>query len=248
MAQSSEKQLEAARALVREVADKMDLNAWARLWDGSRLPLGKAPSGSFEIKISDPGVIGAILRKPKLDTIIHQYVDKGLDFSGGTLVDFGRELQAGNKSMKLKAKDVARLGLKLSPFIMAKSGAQAGEQGFAGEITGKKRKTEDNKAFIQFHYDLSNDFYALFLDPEMVYSCAYYTDWSNSVEQAQRDKLEMICRKLRLKPGDRMLDIGSGWGGLVCHAAQNYGVTAHGCTLSEEQLAFARDKVTRLVL
>ncbi len=248
MAQSSEKQLEAARALVREVADKMDLNAWARLWDGSRLPLGKAPSGNFEIKISDPGVIGAILRKPKLDTIIHQYVDKGIDFSGGTLVDFGRELQAGNKSMKLKAKDVARLGLKLSPFIMAKSGAQAGEQGFAGEITGKKRKTEDNKAFIQFHYDLSNDFYALFLDPEMVYSCAYYTDWSNSVEQAQRDKLEMICRKLRLKPGDRMLDIGSGWGGLVCHAAQNYGVTAHGCTLSEEQLAFARDKVKRLGL
>jgi len=226
----------------------MDLNAWARLWDGSRLPLGKAPSGNFEIKISDPGVIGAILRKPKLDTIIHQYVDKGIDFSGGTLVDFGRELQAGNKSMKLKAKDVARLGLKLSPFIMAKSGAQAGEQGFAGDITGKKRKTEDNKAFIQFHYDLSNDFYALFLDPEMVYSCAYYTDWQNDVAQAQRDKLDMICRKLRLKPADRMLDIGSGWGGLVCHAAQNYGVTAHGCTLSEEQLAFARAKVKRLGL
>ncbi len=248
MAQSSEKQVEAARALIREVADKMDLNAWARLWDGSRLPLGKAPTGNFEISLADPGVIGAILRKPGLDTIIRQYVDKGIDFKGGTLVDFGRELQAGNKSMKLKAKDLARLGLKLSPFIMARSGAQSGDQGFGGEITGKGRKTEDNKAFIQFHYDLSNDFYALFLDPEMVYSCAYYTDWNNDVAQAQHDKLEMICRKLRLKPGDRMLDIGSGWGGLVCHAAKNFGVTAHGCTLSEEQLAFAREKVKRLGL
>ena len=69
-----------------------------------------------------------------------------------------------------------------------------------------------------------------------------------AIEQAQRDKLEMICRKLRLKPGDRMLDIGAGWGGLLCHAAKNYGVTAHGITLSEEQLAFARDKAKRLGL
>ena len=111
-----------------------------------------------------------------------------------------------------------------------------------GDITGASRKTEDNKAYIQFHYDLSNEFYALFLDPEMVYSCAYYTDWANGIEQAQRDKLEMICRKLRLKPGDRMLDIGAGWGGLLCHAAKNYGVTAHGITLSEEQLSFAQNK------
>ena len=82
----------------------------------------------------------------------------------------------------------------------------------------------------------------------MVYSCAYYTDWANDIAQAQRDKLEMICRKLRLKPGERFLDIGCGWGGLICHAAKNYGVTAHGITLSEEQLAFAREKIKRLGL
>ena len=82
----------------------------------------------------------------------------------------------------------------------------------------------------------------------MVYSCAYYTDWANGIEQAQRDKLEMICRKLRLKPGDRMLDIGAGWGGLLCHAAKNYGVTAHGITLSEEQLSFAQNKAKMMGL
>jgi cyclopropane-fatty-acyl-phospholipid synthase len=248
MAAQDERQIEAARALVRELADKLDINAFVRLWDGSRLPLGKVAQGDFEIIIRDPGVIGAMMRKPNLDTIIQQYVAKGIDFSGGTLVDFGRQLQKDGKSVKLRPKDVGRLGLKLAPFIFAKSGEQKDAHGFEGDITGKKRKTADNKDFIQFHYDLSNDFYALFLDPEMVYSCAYYTDWSNGVAQAQRDKLEMICRKLRLKRGDRLLDIGSGWGGLVCHAAQNYGVTAHGCTLSEEQLAFAREKVKRLGL
>jgi cyclopropane-fatty-acyl-phospholipid synthase len=248
MGAKEDKQLEAARELIRDAAGRLDANAWVRLWDGTRLPLGKAPTSNFEISLRDPGVIGAIVRRPTLDTIIRQYVEKGIDFSGGTLIDFGRELQAGNKSAKLKPGEVAALLFKLSPFLFAKSADARDAHGFAGEITGKNRKTEDNKAYIQFHYDLSNDFYALFLDPEMVYSCAYYTDWSNGIAQAQHDKLEMICRKLRLKPGDRMLDIGAGWGGLLCHAAQNYGVIAHGVTLSEEQLAFARDKAERLGL
>jgi cyclopropane-fatty-acyl-phospholipid synthase len=248
MAAQDVKQIEAARALVRELASKLDIDAHVRLWDGSRLPLGENAAGPFEIRIADAGVIGAILRKPSLDSIIQQYVHKGLDFSGGTLVDLGKQLQKDGKSVKLKAKDLARIGLKLAPFLFAKPVEAKDDQGFEGDITGKKRKVADNKDFIQFHYDLSNDFYALFLDPEMVYSCAYYTDWTNTVEQAQHDKLEMICRKLRLKPGERMLDIGSGWGGLVCHAAQHHGVKAHGCTLSEEQLAFARAKVKRLGL
>jgi cyclopropane-fatty-acyl-phospholipid synthase len=248
MGAKDDKQLEAARTLVRDVAGRLNVDGWVRLWDGTRLPLGNAPKSDFEISIRDPGVIGAILRRPSLDSIIRQYVEKGIDFSGGTLVDFGLDLQDGRKSKSIKMKPVefASLALKLSPFLFAKTADARDAHGFEGEITGKNRKTEDNKAYIQFHYDLSNDFYALFLDPEMVYSCAYYTDWSNGVEQAQHDKIEMICRKLRLKPGERMLDIGAGWGGLLCHAAKNYGVVAHGVTLSEEQLAFARAKAKRL--
>ncbi|HEY8194180.1 MAG TPA: cyclopropane-fatty-acyl-phospholipid synthase family protein [Hyphomicrobium sp.] len=246
MGAKQDKQLDAARALVRDVAQRFDLNAWARLWDGTRLPLGKAPTSNFEISISDPGVIGSIVRRPGLDTIIRQYIEKGIDFSGGTLIDFGRDLQSASKAPKLRARDIASVGLKLTPFLFEKERKTRDAYGFEGDITGAHRKTADNKDYIQFHYDLSNDFYALFLDPEMVYSCAYYTDWTNGVEQAQRDKLEMICRKLRLKPGDRMLDIGAGWGGLLCHAAKNYGVTAHGITLSQEQLSFARDKAQRL--
>ncbi len=246
----SERQLEAVRALVRDVAAKLDVDAWVRLWDGSRLPLGSAPNSNLEIKISSPAVIGTILRKPTLDTIIAQYVEKGLDFSGGTLVDIGREVNKRDKALKVRGLDALKIGRSLTPFLFEKGDAAVSQdQGFAGDIKGKKKRSgAENKDYIQFHYDLSNDFYALFLDPEMVYSCAYYTDWSNDVAQAQRDKLEMICRKLRLKPGERFLDIGSGWGGLVCHAAKNYGVTAHGITLSQEQLDFARAKVKRLGL
>ncbi|QIL70341.1 methyltransferase domain-containing protein [Diaphorobacter sp. HDW4B] len=90
---------------------------------------------------------------------------------------------------------------------------------------------------IQFHYDLSDDFYALWLDPRRVYSCAYYRtpDWS--LAKAQEAKLDLICRKLNLQSGERFLDIGAGWGGLLLWAAENYGVDATGITLSQNQYA-----------
>jgi cyclopropane-fatty-acyl-phospholipid synthase len=90
---------------------------------------------------------------------------------------------------------------------------------------------------IQFHYDVCDDFYALWLDPRRVYSCAYYRDTTMSLAQAQEAKLDHICRKLMLKPGDKFLDIGAGWGGLLMWAAENYGVDATGITLSKNQHA-----------
>ncbi len=96
---------------------------------------------------------------------------------------------------------------------------------------------------IRFHYDRSNDFYQLFLDRQLVYSCAYFADPSWTLEQAQHEKLDLICRKLDLRPGETFLDIGCGWGALLLHAADAYGVSAVGCTLSDRQLSFARDAV-----
>jgi cyclopropane-fatty-acyl-phospholipid synthase len=90
---------------------------------------------------------------------------------------------------------------------------------------------------IQFHYDVSDDFYALWLDPRRVYSCAYYRESAMSLAQAQEAKLDHICRKLMLKPGEKFLDIGAGWGGLLMWAAENYGVDATGITLSKNQHA-----------
>ncbi len=106
-----------------------------------------------------------------------------------------------------------------------------------------------NKQNVAYHYDVSNAFYRLFLDPEMVYTCAYFSPTGTTISPARSsDKLDMICRKLRLKPGDRFLDIGCGWGALICHAAQHYGVKATGVTLAEEQAELAREKVARLGL
>ncbi|MEJ6020867.1 class I SAM-dependent methyltransferase [Ramlibacter sp. PS4R-6] len=96
---------------------------------------------------------------------------------------------------------------------------------------------------VQFHYDVSDDFYALWLDPLRVYSCAYFERPDLSLAQAQEAKLDLICRKLMLKPGDRFLDIGAGWGGLLLWAAEHYGVDATGITLSRNQHAY----VTHLV-
>jgi cyclopropane-fatty-acyl-phospholipid synthase len=97
---------------------------------------------------------------------------------------------------------------------------------------------------IRFHYDQSNDFYAQFLDSRMVYSCAYFKDSEQSLEEAQFRKLDHICRKLDIRPGERFLDVGCGWGGLITHAAEEYGGVSTGCTLSVEQFNFANQRLT----
>jgi cyclopropane-fatty-acyl-phospholipid synthase len=96
---------------------------------------------------------------------------------------------------------------------------------------------------IRFHYDRSNEFYRQFLDSRLVYSCAYFKEPGNSLDQAQLSKLDHICRKLRVQNGDRFLDIGCGWGALVIHAAQCFGATASGCTLSNRQAEHAAERV-----
>jgi len=105
-------------------------------------------------------------------------------------------------------------------------------------------KQHDARA-IAHHYDVSNEFYALFLDPLMVYTCAYYRNPDGKLEQAQQDKLDLVCRKLRLQPGESLLDIGCGWGSLSVWAAQHYGVRAHGVTLSRAQAEWAGERIRR---
>ena len=102
----------------------------------------------------------------------------------------------------------------------------------------RNHRPEADAEQIQFHYDVSDDFYALWLDPRRIYSCAYYRDAAMSIAQAQEAKLEHICTKLMLREGERFLDIGAGWGGLLLFAAERYGVKAQGITLSKNQHAY----------
>jgi len=111
------------------------------------------------------------------------------------------------------------------------------------KLNGKKHSVERDRHAIQFHYDVSNEFYALWLDPRMVYSCGYFETVDTSLEQAQLDKLDHICRKLDLRSGEHFLDIGCGWGALLIHAAKQYGVHAEGVTLSRRQFDWTAQRI-----
>ncbi len=113
---------------------------------------------------------------------------------------------------------------------------------FAGANRARHSRRQD-RAAIQHHYDVSNEFYGLWLDSRMVYSCAYFRDEGDSLDQAQLQKLDHICVKLRLAPGERFLDIGCGWGALVMRAAERFGVQATGITLSENQFRLANERI-----
>jgi cyclopropane-fatty-acyl-phospholipid synthase len=110
---------------------------------------------------------------------------------------------------------------------------------FCGDVHSKDR----DRQVISYHYDLPAAFYALWLDKRMVYSCAYFATLDEDLESAQLRKLDYICRKLRLRPGERLLDIGCGWGGLIMHAAAHFGVEAVGITLSVPQAMVARGRL-----
>jgi cyclopropane-fatty-acyl-phospholipid synthase len=112
-------------------------------------------------------------------------------------------------------------------------------------MKGRLHSRSRDRRAVAFHYDISNDFYALWLDRRMIYSCAYFSDPEQDLDTAQERKLDYICRKLRLERGERFLDIGCGWGGLIIHAAGEYGVNALGITLSRPQAELANERIQR---
>jgi len=247
----SERRLEAARQVLGHLARRLDVPFSVRLWDGSTIALGRGAVDGPAIAIAGPDVLGALFRRPTLDHLFRRYVSGDLSLQNGDLIGFLETARQAKKGARLRVSDLRkgfpwRAALTL---LLARDRPQAIEHEFrAGERPTARPAARRNQELIQFHYDVSNAFYELFLDPEMVYSCAYFRTWSTSLEQAQQDKLDLICRKLRLRPGHSLLDIGSGWGALLCHAARHYGVRAHGVTLSQTQYDYARAKIERLGL
>jgi cyclopropane-fatty-acyl-phospholipid synthase len=242
--------VDAAHHVFGHIAKTIDAPFSLRLWDGSTIPLGRDAAAGPCISIARPGVLGALFRRPTLDHLFRRYVSGDIDIQGGDLITFAEAARRRRKETRIGLADL-RKGFpwtKALPLLLARDRPAEIRHEFQGGDAPRRAGKGKNEEFVQFHYDASNDFYALFLDPEMVYSCAYFRDWSNSLEQAQRDKLDLICRKLRLRPGETFLDIGSGWGALLCHAAQRYGVVAHGVTLSQAQHDHAQAKIARLGL
>jgi cyclopropane-fatty-acyl-phospholipid synthase len=243
-----QRQLTAMRGLLEHLASLFDSRVSVKLWDGTMVPLGRDVDPELCLSISGPGVVGSLIRKPTPDNLLRHYAQGHIDFHGADILTFIEALAVDKSRRRTRHLRKRTLVGALLPFVLEPASTAEVDHEYRGNVTGRDREQAENRDFIQFHYDASNEFYSLFLDQEMVYSCGYFTDWNNSLDQAQHDKLDMICRKLQLKPGERFLDIGFGWGGLVCHAARHYGVQAHGITLSDNQLAYAREKVQRLGL
>jgi cyclopropane-fatty-acyl-phospholipid synthase len=244
---AADKRAEGLRRLAAHVAQVAPIDLSLRLWDGSVLPLAPAARGDLVVAVNTPVALTRLLRRPRLPTLVELIADGAVDLEGGTLLDLAARAGQGSTRGLAKRIDKLQAARALLPFLFGPGGGSA-SHAYAGAQAAKHGAGRDDKSQVQFHYDVSNAFYALFLDPEMVYSCAYFPHWEADLATAQRAKLDMSCRKLRLRPGERLLDIGCGWGGLVCHAAQHHGVQAHGVTLSQAQFDFATEKVRRLGL
>jgi cyclopropane-fatty-acyl-phospholipid synthase len=242
MASSGDRVFSAAQSILTHIHQVLDLEFGFELWDGSRIP-ANAPDNGLRIALSETALT-KLVRRPGIKTLVDLYSLGEIDPRGGSIFEFAE------KRPRVKGREIRKrlnkgLLLKNAFPILKGNGADKTSRTTEDVDAGKAadRSSGSQKDDIAFHYDVSNDFYRLFLDPKMVYTCAYFSDWENDLATAQTDKLDMICRKLRLKPGDRMLDIGCGWGALICHAAENYGVTAVGVTLAEEQLKLARETI-----
>ena len=209
-----------------------------RFWDGSVEEPLRPDGPRFTLVLRHPGALRRMLLPPTNRRLGEAYVRDDVDIEGdieaaARLADpIAARLRSPAACLRL-TRGLLRLPAHRRP---ARPPA-----GFRGKGTRHTRR-RDAEA-VRFHYDLGNDFFALWLDRSMVYSCAYFENGDESIDEAQEAKLDLICRKLHLEPGERLLDIGCGWGALIRHAVAHYGVEATGITLSEPQAALARDRI-----
>ena len=216
-------------------------NVGVRLWDGSTWPDDQPRAAILALKHS--AALGRMFLPATEVGLAEAYLRDDFDIEGDIEAAFevGDFLlnHLGDWKKKLK---IAGLLVALPSGERRSTIRRAADRLLPG-ITVKKHSLKRDRRAVTFHYDVSNDFYRLWLDRAMVYSCAYFQAPEDDLETAQEQKLDYICRKLRLRPGQRLLDIGCGWGALVIHAAQNFGVRAHGITLSEPQAEWARARI-----
>ena len=211
-----------------------------RLWDGTTWQPESAGPVRCTFVLQHPGALRKMFMPPTELNLAEAYLYNDFDIEG--------EIHAAvplikhflrNSPGKLEQ---VRFGTHL--LRLPKTG-QPRPRNTAAKMHGPLHSKERDRQATNYHYDRSNDFFALWLDSRMMYSCGYFATPEDDLETAQERKLDYLCRKLRLQPGDRLLDIGCGWGGLLMYAAQHYGVTADGITLSSQQADFAHERIKK---
>ena len=231
-----------ARAVVRELFGESDARPFdVAFWDGTT-DRGTGTAG-YALRITRPGALRRMLLPPSELSIVEAYLSGDIAVDGDLerAVTLGDAINARFKSPRVLARVAAHL-LAL-PKQDGPDDVRSVRADRTVQKTGSRHDKKRDRKAIQYHYDVGNDFYRLWLDKRMVYSCAYFATPQTTLEDAQRAKLDHVCRKLRLKPDERLLDVGCGWGALIMHAAECYGVNAIGITLSEAQAGLARERI-----
>jgi cyclopropane-fatty-acyl-phospholipid synthase len=211
-----------------------------RFWEGTELPAAAGPS--FSLVLNHAGALRRMFRPPIELSLGEAFIYNDFDITGdisaaARLMDSFADWVLGPRELWALTRDVLALP--------AGGPAQPRNMRGPARLSGARHSRERDRAAVQYHYDVGNDFYALWLDRHMQYSCAYFPTGTEDLDTAQEHKLEHICRKLRLKPGERLLDIGCGWGGLAEYAAQHFGVQVLGVTLSDKQAGYANERLAR---
>ena len=216
-----------------------------RYWDGTveRCNGSTVPS-SFTLVVKRPGALRRMLLPPSELSIVEAYISGDVDVEG----DLAKTMTIADAiNTRLHRPSVlvslARDLIALPRHDGARADVREHRADDRVEATGKPHDAARDRAAIQYHYDVGNDFYRLWLDDRMVYSCAYFERPDGALDDAQEAKLDLVCRKLRLREGERFLDVGCGWGALIMHAARQYGVQAVGITLSDQQRSLAVERI-----
>ena len=209
-----------------------------RLWDGSAWDAEPGEPSRFTFVLRNPGGFRAMFRSPSEITLGEAYLDGDIEVEG----DLGEAFRLSDRLVRMRPGFDVRLRCARLLLSLPSTGRSRPVRP-AMRLHGSLHSRERDRQAVTYHYDLSNDFYALWLDERMVYSCAYFADPAEDLHAAQERKLHYICRKLRLRPGDRLLDIGCGWGAMVLCAAERYGAEAHGVTLSGPQAEWANERI-----
>lgn len=208
-----------------------------RFWDGSSVGATVSEAPTFFVR--RPSALAHFLRAPGTLGLGRAYVEDSLavdDLDGAFAVVDTWE------PPPMSGSDRARLGLAI--VAAAAPGGIPRRPALELILGGERHSVERDAAAVRYHYDVGNDFFALFLDESMTYSCAIFSKGAQTLEDAQRTKLDLVASKLELKAGMRVLDVGCGWGSFAIHAASRYGVKVTAVTISPSQAELAREKVT----
>ena len=229
---------EAAVRIVRRLLATFNGSFALRLWNDVTHQFGRT-TPAFTLVVCDPIVLRMLVLRPSPLVLADAYFRGLLDCEGDLYAAI--QLKAYLQGLSLSLRERAALFFD-AMRLPGKSLFEKLEGNDEGAFSHNHSKHSD-RAAISFHYDVSNDFYRLWLDDNMVYSCAYFETATDSLAQAQQNNLDHICRKLRLSPNEYFLDVGCGWGALICWAARKYGVRAHGITLSRQQYKFTQQRI-----